>query len=52
MLSQLYEPYADHPGFKGVMRTEPAVLNEFVPKFVRDGWQVVSDLHNVFFTFV
>ena len=24
------------------MRIDPAVLFEFVPKFIRDGWQVVS----------
>ena len=40
---QLYEPYTDNPETRGVMRIEPEVLNDFVPKFVRDGWQVVSD---------
>ncbi|GBE81356.1 amidohydrolase family-domain-containing protein [Sparassis latifolia] len=36
----LYEPYADHPTTRGVMRISPETLNEIVPKFMRDGWQV------------
>lgn len=24
------------------MRIDPAILFEYVPKFIRDGWQVVS----------
>ncbi|KAI0790696.1 amidohydrolase family-domain-containing protein [Abortiporus biennis] len=36
----LYEPYADNPTTRGFMRTEPEVLNDIIPKFLRDGWQV------------
>ncbi|RDX40455.1 hypothetical protein OH76DRAFT_1412962 [Lentinus brumalis] len=36
----LYEPYADNPETRGFMRVSPEVLNEFIPKFMADGWQV------------
>jgi len=39
---QLYEPYADNPSTRGAMRISAEVLNTVIPKFLRDGWQVVS----------
>jgi hypothetical protein len=39
---QLYEPYADAPHTSGFMRIEPAVLYDVIPKFLENGWQVVS----------
>ncbi|KAF9455444.1 amidohydrolase 3, partial [Collybia nuda] len=36
----LYEPYSDNPSTSGLMRITPELLNEVVPKFLRDGWQV------------
>ncbi|KII92233.1 hypothetical protein PLICRDRAFT_37025 [Plicaturopsis crispa FD-325 SS-3] len=36
----LYEPYADNPESTGFMRISVDVLNTFIPKFLRDGWQV------------
>ncbi|KAI0344613.1 hypothetical protein BDW22DRAFT_1354713 [Trametopsis cervina] len=36
----LYEPYTDNPSTRGFMRIEPEVLNEIIPRFLRDGWQV------------
>ncbi|KAJ3554225.1 hypothetical protein NM688_g3217 [Phlebia brevispora] len=36
----LYEPYADNPSTRGFMRTQPEVLNDVIPRFLRDGWQV------------
>lgn len=39
---QLYEPYADAPHTNGFMRIEPAVLYDVIPKFLKNGWQVVS----------
>ena len=38
---QLYEPYADNPHTRGFMRIDPDVLHQVVPKFLKDGWQVV-----------
>lgn len=38
---QLYEPYADNPTTSGFMRIEPEILHDVIPKFLRDGWQVV-----------
>ncbi|KAJ7679556.1 amidohydrolase family-domain-containing protein [Mycena polygramma] len=38
--SALYEPYTDNPSTSGFMRLEPQVLFEFIPRFLRDGWQV------------
>ena len=38
---QLYEPYTDNPSTRGVMRIDPEVLNDIIPRFLRDGWQVV-----------
>ena len=40
-LAQLYEPYADNPETRGFMRVSPEILNEYIPKFMADGWQVV-----------
>ena len=40
---QLYEPYTDNPETRGFMRIPTEVLNDVIPKFLRDGWQVVSD---------
>ncbi|KZT68292.1 amidohydrolase 3 [Daedalea quercina L-15889] len=37
----LYEPYADNPSTRGVMRIEPEVLNRVIPQFMKDGWQVI-----------
>ncbi|KAJ7609921.1 amidohydrolase family-domain-containing protein [Roridomyces roridus] len=37
---QLHEPYADHPHTRGFMLLDPEVLFEFIPWFLRDGWQV------------
>ena len=39
---QLYEPYSDNPETRGFMRLSTEVLNEIIPNFLRDGWQVVS----------
>jgi len=36
----LYEPYADNPETRGLMRISPELLNDIIPKFMRDGWQV------------
>ncbi|KAJ7032151.1 amidohydrolase family-domain-containing protein [Mycena alexandri] len=38
--SALYEPYTDNPSTNGFMRLDPEVLFEFIPRFLRDGWQV------------
>ncbi|KAJ6535556.1 amidohydrolase family-domain-containing protein [Mycena capillaripes] len=38
--SALYEPYTDNPGTNGFMRLDSEVLFEFIPRFLRDGWQV------------
>jgi hypothetical protein len=42
IFSQLYEPYADNPSTRGAMRISAEVLNTVIPRFLRDGWQVVS----------
>lgn len=42
LLPQLYEPYSDNPETRGFMRLSTEVLNEIIPNFLRDGWQVVS----------
>ncbi|TDL24188.1 hypothetical protein BD410DRAFT_767359 [Rickenella mellea] len=36
----LYEPYSDNPGTSGFMRLSTELLNEVIPKFLKDGWQV------------
>ncbi|KAI0702541.1 amidohydrolase family-domain-containing protein [Earliella scabrosa] len=36
----LYEPYTDNPETRGFMRIAPELLNEVIPKFMKDGWQV------------
>ncbi|KAI9059098.1 hypothetical protein FKP32DRAFT_1614248 [Trametes sanguinea] len=36
----LYEPYHDNPETRGFMRIAPETLNEVIPKFMKDGWQV------------
>ncbi|KIK58361.1 hypothetical protein GYMLUDRAFT_45275 [Collybiopsis luxurians FD-317 M1] len=36
----LYEPYTDDRWNSGFMRLSASLLNETVPKFIRDGWQV------------
>ncbi|KAI0656518.1 amidohydrolase family-domain-containing protein [Cubamyces menziesii] len=36
----LYEPYTDNPETRGFMRIAPEMLNEVIPKFMKDGWQV------------
>ncbi|TBU22980.1 amidohydrolase family-domain-containing protein [Dichomitus squalens] len=36
----LYEPYTDNPETRGFMRISPELLNEVIPKFMKDGWQV------------
>ncbi|KAG5719455.1 putative amidohydrolase ytcJ [Termitomyces sp. T112] len=36
----LYEPYADNPSTSGFMRLDSEILFDFIPKFLRDGWQV------------
>ncbi|TCD59895.1 hypothetical protein EIP91_011218 [Steccherinum ochraceum] len=36
----LYEPYTDNPSTRGFMRISPEVLNDVIPRFLRDGWQV------------
>ncbi|KAJ7354162.1 amidohydrolase family-domain-containing protein [Mycena albidolilacea] len=38
--SALYEPYTDNPTTSGFMRLSPDVLFDFIPRFLRDGWQV------------
>ncbi|KAJ6494587.1 amidohydrolase family-domain-containing protein [Mycena sanguinolenta] len=38
--SALYEPYADNHHTRGFMRIAPEVLYDFIPQFLRDGWQV------------
>jgi hypothetical protein len=40
---QLYEPYTDNPSTNGFMRLSSEVLFEFIPRFLRDGWQVVRN---------
>lgn len=42
LVSQLYEPYEDNPSTSGFMRLSPEVLDTIIPKFLKDGWQVVS----------
>jgi predicted amidohydrolase YtcJ len=37
----LFEPYSDDPLSKGYFRIKPEVLNEYIPKFIEDGWQTV-----------
>ncbi|KZT19709.1 hypothetical protein NEOLEDRAFT_1141709 [Neolentinus lepideus HHB14362 ss-1] len=36
----LHEPYADNPDTRGFMRLSAEVLNDVIPRFLRDGWQV------------
>ncbi|KAL5523809.1 hypothetical protein ACEPAG_7982 [Sanghuangporus baumii] len=36
----LFEPYTDNPETSGFMRIDPSVLYEFIPRFMKDGWQV------------
>ncbi|EMD37766.1 hypothetical protein CERSUDRAFT_114429 [Gelatoporia subvermispora B] len=36
----LYEPYTDNPETRGFMRISPELLNDVIPRFMRDGWQV------------
>ena len=38
---QLYEPYSDDPDNSGTMVIKPETLNEMIPKYLEDGWQVV-----------
>ncbi|KAJ6518556.1 amidohydrolase family-domain-containing protein [Mycena vulgaris] len=38
--SALYEPYTDNPSTSGFMRLPSEVLFQFIPRFLRDGWQV------------
>ena len=38
---QLYEPYTDNPTTNGFMRLDPEILFDVIPKYLRDGWQVV-----------
>lgn len=38
--SYLYDDYADDPGNRGFMRVSAEVLEEVIPMFLRDGWQV------------
>lgn len=40
-IAQLYEPYSDDPDTSGIMRIKPETLNEMIPKYLEDGWQVV-----------
>jgi len=49
---QLYEPYSDNPETRGFMRLSTEVLNEIIPNFLRDGWQVVSPTTFVHILFV
>lgn len=39
---QLYAPYSDNPSTSGAMRISAEVLESVIPRFLRDGWQVVS----------
>ncbi|KAG6819677.1 hypothetical protein H0H93_009710 [Arthromyces matolae] len=36
----LHEPYTDNPETNGFMRLDPDILFDYIPKFLRDGWQV------------
>ncbi|KAH7872124.1 amidohydrolase family-domain-containing protein [Lentinula edodes] len=36
----LYEPYTDEPSSTGFMRLPASLLNEIIPRFIKDGWQV------------
>jgi predicted amidohydrolase YtcJ len=36
----LYDPYSDNPETHGFMRVSTELLQDIVPKFMRDGWQV------------
>jgi hypothetical protein len=38
---QLYEAYSDNPSTNGLMRLDAEVMFDVIPKFLRDGWQVV-----------
>jgi len=38
---KLHDPYHDQPSTNGFMRMDPAIFEEVIPKFLRDGWQVV-----------
>ncbi|KAJ7093288.1 amidohydrolase family-domain-containing protein [Mycena belliarum] len=38
--SALHAHYTDNPHTSGFMRLDPAILSDFIPKFLRDGWQV------------
>lgn len=42
ILLKLFEPYSDNPETRGFMRLSTELLNEIIPNFLRDGWQVVS----------
>ena len=44
---QLYEPYADNPTTNGFMRLDPEILFDVIPKYLRDGWQVVCSVYLV-----
>ncbi|KAE9401637.1 amidohydrolase 3 [Gymnopus androsaceus JB14] len=41
----LYEPYADNPQTSGFMRLDKEVLFQYIPLFLRDGWQV--NIHSI-----
>jgi len=36
----LYQPYTDDSSTAGAMRISAEVLNEIIPRFLKDGWQV------------
>lgn len=38
----LFEPYTDNPETRGFMRIDSDVLKSALTRFMRDGWQTVS----------
>jgi predicted amidohydrolase YtcJ len=44
----LYEPYTDDPTTRGVLRIPQEELEDIIPRFLRDGWQVVCDVDHRF----
>ncbi|EIW82889.1 hypothetical protein CONPUDRAFT_52672 [Coniophora puteana RWD-64-598 SS2] len=40
LLSQLHDTYHDNVHTKGFMRIDPELLNDIIPRYLADGWQV------------
>ncbi|KAJ3539262.1 hypothetical protein NMY22_g4813 [Coprinellus aureogranulatus] len=39
----LHHHYHDNPSTNGLMRIDPNILYDRIPKFLRDGWQVIAE---------